>query len=623
MQYEMSRKRLRHYFGNVTYIDDKFDFCLVNDDYYEAQDEDDEGGPPLSKEADPQPSEPQKERELTDEEKSGINLIALTKRLNEDRYSDIRLHPIAYSQDSNPEKLYPRIISSPLTLIDWDLGGGKKAFPIIKQVFSQTQQLKVIVVYTASFQEAVANFNNDQDLECFPCIKKAEMLQAHQCNNRSLLIIAGKQKYNILSLLDFISSLFVDECGIMPIALIDFMESAQRASDNLFGAFSEPFADLYYLQLHFSGLSANCMSEAITSFMQNKLHEECSVDVLLTDELFRFQIDRLKQYTDSANPKQKFDNCVRNMLPYFLGEERDFCSALLDVDFTCFLGCCKQAIEKSTTWEQAIQAFSPFFEAAKIKVASSKVINLIHPYIGVPLPFVIEDVAETHSTELHCKLLEDLKPAFSTFEEQVAPVLIQSVIAKDNILGSGIELIKNLKYKTYPTPSLKEVLADSCGKGRSKKAAALQNILHFGDVLIKHTETGQRQYLLCITPPCDVFRPEKTKLRVTFIRGTEIPADQLTVRRKENSHMSALPIKDISGNEQIQYINWLFYDIKTFDLGETADFDDFCLWERPYMLAEPYARQISNQFISYFSRAGVDELFMKSAPSLRRLFTPQ
>ena len=82
MQYEMSREKLRHYFGNVTYIDDKFDFCLVDDNPYDQQEEYDEEGPPISEEADPHPAEPQKERELTEEEKSGINLIALIKKLS-------------------------------------------------------------------------------------------------------------------------------------------------------------------------------------------------------------------------------------------------------------------------------------------------------------------------------------------------------------------------------------------------------------------------------------------------------------------------------------------------------------------------------------------------------------
>ena len=36
MQYEMSREKLRHYFGNVTYIDDKFDFCLVDENKHET-----------------------------------------------------------------------------------------------------------------------------------------------------------------------------------------------------------------------------------------------------------------------------------------------------------------------------------------------------------------------------------------------------------------------------------------------------------------------------------------------------------------------------------------------------------------------------------------------------------
>ena len=53
---------------------------------------------------------------------------------------------------------------------------------------------------------------------------------------------------------------------------------------------------------------------------------------------------------------------------------------------------------------------------------------------------------------------------------------------------------------------------------------------------------------------------------------------------------------------------------------QDEDLEKLKSWERPCMMAEPYARQISNKFISYFSRAGVDELFMKSAVNLRRIF---
>ena len=139
-------------------------------------------------------------------------------------------------------------------------------------------------------------------------------------------------------------------------------------------------------------------------------------------------------------------------------------------------------------------------------------------------------------------------------------------------------------------------------------------------MLIKQDANEKNDYLLCITPPCDAFRPEKTKFHIVFIRGSEIPLHELSARRKENVHLSALPIVDASGKSQIRYVSWRFFDIVTFNLKEEEDYKDLCTWERPYMMAEQYTRQISNLFISYFSRAGVDELFMKSAPSLRHIF---
>ena len=168
--------------------------------------------------------------------------------------------------------------------------------------------------------------------------------------------------------------------------------------------------------------------------------------------------------------------------------------------------------------------------------------------------------------------------------------------------------------------SLSNLLLEGISYGTKKKTKFLQNKMHFGDVLIRQNSDGNNDYLLCITPPCDAFRPEKTKLHIIFIKGSEIPLRELAAQRKENTHLSALPVTDASGNAQIRYVNWKFFDVVTFNLKEEDDYKDLCTWDRPYMMAEQYARQISNLFISYFSRAGVDELFMKSAPSLRHIF---
>lgn len=628
MQYEMSRKKLRHYFGNVTYIDDKFDFCLVNDDYYDTDDEDDEGGPPLPMQADPQPDDLSGERELTDEQKSGINLIALVKKLNENKYSDIRLHPVAYSQDSNPERLFPQIISSPLTIIDWDLGGVNTAFSIIKQVFAQTQQLKVFVVYSASFQDAVKSFDDDRELKCFPRIKEAEMIRAHQCNNRSLLIIADKQRYNICSLLDFITDLFVDRCGIMPIALIDFMESAQKVSDGLFAAFSDSVADLYFLQMYYSQLNECDATEAITMFMQNKFRDACTVDPSLLQEVFQLYKDRLETYISFEDAENRLQKNIDQLIPKLGDLEKAFCCAMKKVPFSTFKRCCNDAVIKSTNWVDVVDFFCSFFEEAKEIYIRDEIYSMLSPYLGLELPFVIEGTAERKREKLQETIGKNISDEFENFRKQICPLLLQMLISSPKMLTSSAELVGNMKYKCYEKTSVKELLEPGEALDEKQKNEFLINKVHFGDVLIKYNKHKGNQYLLCLTPPCDAFRPEKIRLNMLFIRGSEVNGPDLNSRRKENSHLSALPVKR-GQKKELRYINWKFYDIVKVDLNDVTphpelndvkSYTDLYEWERPYMMAEPYARQIANAFTAYFSRAGVDELFMKSESPLRRIF---
>ena len=621
MPYEMSRKRLRHYFGNITYIDDQFDHCLVQEPII-AEDSDTEG-PPLPTEA-PSPSEDnthEDARMLTEAERSGINLRLLLDALNDEKYDGIRLNPVIYSSSSTDERICNQIMEAPFTIVDWNLGKDKDAYSIINTLFSQTQQLKVIVVYTANFIEALKALHQDPKLSQLKGIPtKYGNFDAFLCNNKSLLVVASKQNYNVLTLLDIVTELFVDNCGIMPIALLDFMESAQKLSDTLFSDFSNPFADLYHLQMHFSELNQNDKAEAVTQFMQNKFREECCINPAIISELFLFQKNRLQKHISSSHAKEKLDRCLNSLIPHFSGEDREFCAALLTVDFSVFKSCCEQAVAHSTDWIGVINSFAPFFEAAKTKVAANRVDAVISPYIGVPLPEVIEKSADQHAASLRQKSLKDIKDSFCNFERQISPVLVQMFISEEDLIEKGIELVKNLKFKYYDDPSLSNLLLEGVGYNNKKKAEFLQNRMHFGDVLIKQDADGNNDYLLCITPPCDVFRPEKTKLHIIFIRGSEISLHELAARRKENTHLSALPSVDASGNPQIRYVNWKFFDIVTFNLKEEKDYKDLCTWERPYMMAEQYARQISNLFISYFSRAGVDELFMKSAPSLRHIF---
>ena len=71
----------------------------------------------------------------------------------------------------------------------------------------------------------------------------------------------------------------------------------------------------------------------------------------------------------------------------------------------------------------------------------------------------------------------------------------------------------------------------------------------------------------------------------------------------------------------MSYIEWKLFDVVTLDLGDDTQYEKICEYKRDYRLDEIYTRQIANKLISHFSRAGVDEIFIKNERNLVSVFT--
>lgn len=630
----MSREKLKRYFSNITYIDDLFDYCFIGDTdvhrtegeatpYDEAEDE----GPPLSESqhTDVEESPPQSApvTSPTSKDQVGNNLVQLLVDLNDDKYANITVNPVLYCSETNTESLCTQILKAPLTMIDWMLSEveDKNAYPIIRNVLQETQQLKVIVVYTASYAEALKALDNDAYLKQFKRIDKPGLqnLSYCFCNCKSLLIFADKQQYSILTLLDIIVDIFISACGVMPVAVLDYVQRVQDLSDKLFGAFSDPIADLYFLQMYYSELNEYDATEAMTMFMQNKFRDACTVDSRILQELYQLQKNRLKIYIASGTAEIKLHSSIDYLIPHLGDLEKAFCQALKKVPFSSFRRCCDDAVIQSLNWFDVVDYFTSFFQEAKEIYIKDQINFILRPYLGLELPFVFEEPAEQQRNELQKTIAQNISESFENFRRQICPLLLQMLISSSQMLTTSEELVRNVKYKCYENTSLKELLEEGAEYDEKQKTSFLINKIHFGDVLVKYDKHKGNEYLLCLTPPCDAFRPGKTKLNLLFIRGNEVHSKELNSRRKENSHLSALPVKNKHKTE-LRYINWKFFDIVKFNLKNVEEYKALCGWERPYMMAEPYARQIANAFTAYFSRAGVDELFMKSENNLRRLF---
>jgi len=159
MDYLNTKDRLRKYFSKITYIDDKFDVGLVSKKDFEGENEEVvpvDFGQTLEQETLFSAVE---EIVLEDDEEDvGYKQLGeLIKILNENEYQEIDLNPVLYDEEMSDERIIAKMERSNLTIIDWDLGqgSGKKALPIIKTMLDRTQKLKVIVVYTNGYSEAV------------------------------------------------------------------------------------------------------------------------------------------------------------------------------------------------------------------------------------------------------------------------------------------------------------------------------------------------------------------------------------------------------------------------------------------------------------------------------------
>ncbi|GBG07648.1 hypothetical protein PAT3040_02204 [Paenibacillus agaridevorans] len=116
----------------------------------------------------------------------------------------------------------------------------------------------------------------------------------------------------------------------------------------------------------------------------------------------------------------------------------------------------------------------------------------------------------------------------------------------------------------------------------------------------------KNQYMLCITPFCDTYRPEKVNFTYKFIVGNEIPPTEKLLDNKEtNSAFISVPIEE---SKSLIFVKWDFYNVVSVDKDSVLK--DM---QKITTLKKEYVQNIINRYIGYQARAGVNELFYKES----------
>jgi hypothetical protein len=623
--YPICSDLLRNYFSRITYIDDKFDTSLIDEP---LSDNVDMGEVPV-----PDDVVVTKEGESLESYKiegvsSGYenlcaNLSQVILQIGTKKELDgIQLSPILYEKNIDESFLITKMQKAPLSIIDWNLGGGTTAFPIVSNLFNQSKQLKVVVVYTNSFLEAENAFTKDKSFSLYKKIQyNKKSIFCWQRENKSLLIIASKQQYNLQKLLESIIELYIKCCGLMPSAFLSVVDKINEMSGSLFGSFSKPFEDVYFLQLYFSELNVGDMPDSLTKFILSKVQAGIQVDPGILSEMRQLAQYRLVEVDSDSKCCDAINKSLVAIRPCLTEIQKEICDVLTKTPYDKYKDCFAKVRNQKRydSWKNILAVFHPLINDSFKQVCNTHYEKIIQPYSDITISGDKKKLIEENKIKVIRKIKGNLLSEYDAFKKQIWPVCIQTLISGQDILNAGSELVSNLKYHFYSPDSLASLFPEGEIPSKEKRASLLKNQIHFGDILTKSTE-DKDEYLLCITPPCDVFRPNKTELMVTFIKGKLIQSDKLDAQRKENLHVSVLPCKDKKGVKHLQYIEWRYFDLVKFDLKDDAACKKFFSYRRPYMLDAQYMRQIANKFTAYFSRAGVDEIFMKEEKSLIKMF---
>ncbi len=626
MAYEHCRKILRKYFSNITYIDDKFDTDLVETGKEIISEDETPDDMPLDVVNEQMSASAGEDNEASEEtsvqtEKSAqeLSAIALTNtlhKLNERELSGINLMPVIYDETVSDQFIVEKTIKANLTVIDWDLGHGKTALPIIKGMLDQASQLKVVVVYTGGYWQA-----RKSAVEIFgeiEYIKDEKQIMCFQYTNqsKSLVFIVDKQYLNIENILDEVEEIFIQKNGIMPVAVLDIADKLQERSGDIFGAFCKPFEDAYFLQMFYSEMMDNEISNYLSDFIIRKIYSDIHVEKVLGEELLTSKKNALIEVLESHDLEHMIQGCIDQLQNGISGDN----AKLLRLQGQLEKDIYRIVVEnlkgnQEISWNKIIQSFKPLFKQLK-KQRKNERFKEVFGDKDAEFKITFSEIYKKISDGIS----KDIDIELENYKKEVMPLFLQTLIAQKNFLKSFPELVENLKFHKYEKVDLGHYLRDGMGLESHKKSNFLMNKIHFGDILY---DFDLNEYLLCITPPCDAFRPQKTDYKYTFIRGKEVEANRINEVHKENIHITVYPLKyqKVKSEKRVSYIEWKLFDVVTLDLGDDTQYEKICEYKRDYRLDEIYTRQIANKLISHFSRAGVDEIFIKNERNLVSVFT--
>lgn len=600
-------KILKNYLSHVLYIDDEFKVAWRRKVDEEVQ------RPPRSS----RHKVVQEERESVNSgDRATMDNLAEFCTAVREEYPEILLTPVVYRDSIDVENLVVHMKNARLLVIDWKLSDKVTAIQLLnRQEFFG--QLRFCVIYTSRLEEAEREF-----VSSIPNVKDAELENAvfngysydYVRINSIIYMICEKDKFDFHMIIDSLTEIFVSEIGYFPIAFIDMIARLEEKVPFYLNEFSYPFDNLLMLQTNSDGLPLSELSYMINDMVINNIRSDIELNNKVLDGIYEKQIGRLRDLLEEYG---RFRDRLNESLKYIferLGCKEEEKKIFENIPADKYKTIIQKAINKPEDLSKGIHKASD----SLAKLYARKKVESVIP---------ASDNLSPDMRKVKSELVGLYKQQIQNKIEKLFPVCLM-ILSNPKESYDLNRLVTSLKVVKYPEDKRKfsDIFIDCyeckdeymCLKSQENGSplGSLQNKLNAGDIFYLRTEQGQKEkFYLCIVPSCHLLRPKKVEGILLFVEGKvvdEKPDNTL----KDSEHFTILP--GINGGQMLVRVIWQFHRIYMLDLKQVArkDYENFC---RPYRLTNEYFRQIMGEFVSFYSKSGVEELFLKGDSALDQL----
>ena len=471
--------------------------------------------------------------------------------------ADINILPYYYDASvfwTQTDSLKKKLSHFPLIIIDWQLEEKdveKTGIDVLQTIIQDNEILHYYVIYSNEISSAMISFSQK-----FADVKIGEVKENGVIAlENAIVMFANKRTRNLNEIIEALEKFTIENYGYLPQLFLSVKQQIENKTSVLYN--------------DFKGLDTMMLPQLITDEAYSYYGLE---DELLKTFIMNKLCDNLK-IADNAS-ESYIKNSIRRLLKKEVSQE---------------------------AFEKAMEVCNKKFKEpvaltfAEYKDRCSQILTL--NYMDLDILPSLKLAAYLFVKGKTCGVkIEDVIALSNADKDNVYIfTLIISLCNDEDFLSNYVKLykfIKLIEYKNDKKCSIKEFVDES-----------KYNIICQGDVFID----DENNYLICVSPSCQLMRPKKINHHYMFLRGT---IDSSALENQKQFYEISLLNKEMN---KVVPVKISFFDPVILDMSNGTHADEYQKYVRVFSLHIEYIHKVVELFSEYIKQIGVEELFGKTS----------